>query len=639
MRRLFLFAILVCFACLIHAQDNSTNIDSLKKALASAKKGDYSAKFGIQSKLYDIYSGSNLPAALSIAKRQRELAIKADSIKIKNEAETWLGFIYYNQGKNDSSLYWYNQALAGLKTYSDKSSEADIMNNIANIFKASAKYDTAMVIYTNLIKYYESVNDVAKQGKLLGNIGSLYYTAGNFDKAVEYTQNALKIQRKTNDKRGTAISLVNLSVFALNKGDYKTGILYGDEALSLLKEIDLNYYAAALIRVGYCYYMTDNKEKAFDYTRKAIDIYRQNNNVRGMMEAYRQQGDYLIESKKYKEALVLGKEALQVADTTNRLDMRLLYDMLKRAAILLNIPDEALFYSQEQIRMKEEDLNQEWAGKIAEIDTKYNTEKKELEITTLKAEKKTKNIILVSLMALLAAGSGIGVVLYKNQKQRQLIATQRIKELEQEKQITATQSLLQGETSERARISRDLHDGLGGLLSVAKMKMSNMKGNMTMTEENVASFNTAIEMLDTSIKELRRVAHNLMPESLMKFGLNTALSDFCQSTGRVAYHFYGENRRPAENIEIAAYRMISELVNNAIKHSEAEKIAVQLIIDEARINLVVEDDGKGFDVESALGKDGHGLKNVQSRVTALGGRMDVLSSPGNGTEVNIEFNG
>ena len=351
---------------------------------------------------------------------------------------------------------------------------------------------------------------------------------------------SLEIQRKTKDKRGTAVSLVNLSVFALNKGDYKEGIKFGDEALTILKDIDKNYYAAALIRVGYCYYMTGNKDKAIEYTHTAINIYKENKNARGMMEAYRQEGDYLIESKRYSEAMNLGKEALQVADTSNRLDMRLLYDMLKRSAIWLNLPEEALLYSQKQIDMKEADLNQEWAGKIAETDAKYNTEKKELEISVLKAQKKTNNILILSLLAILAAGAGAGYFIYKNQKQRQLLATQRIKELEQEKQITATQSLLEGETTERARLSRDLHDGLGGMLSVAKLKMTSMKGNMTIPEENVASFNSAIDLLDTSIKELRRVAHNLMPESLMKYGLNTALSDFCFSTEKVKYHFFGK---------------------------------------------------------------------------------------------------
>src|SRR5664279_1217020 len=110
------------------------------------------------------------------------------------------------------------------------------------------------------------------------------------------------------------------------------------------------------------------------------------------------------------------------------------------------------------------------------------------------------------------------------------------------------------------------------MLSVAKLKIATMKGNLTIPEENVAYLNSAIEMLDTSIKELRRVAHNLMPESLLKYGLNAALSDFCRSTDKVTYHFFGNDRRPEEKTEVATYRIVSELVNNALRHSEAQNI-------------------------------------------------------------------
>jgi two-component system, NarL family, sensor kinase len=637
MRKLLIIPFLLISCVEVTARETPTKTDSLQKALSLLDRDDYPGQLKILRKLYDIYLVNDLPSALSIAKRQCLLADKTGELEVKSEAEASMGYVYYNQGKNDSSLYFCNRALDCLKANPDKKKEAEIMNNIANIFRVTAQYDTAMVLYTNLLKYYESVNDDVKQGKLLGNIGSLYYTAGNQEKAKEYTLKALAIQRKTSDNHGTAVSLVNLSVFALNNGDFKEGIKYGDEAVVLLKEMDLNYYASALIRVGYCYYQTGNKEKALDYTRTAINIYKDNNNARGMMEAYRQQGDYLIESGRYADARKLGKEALQVADTSNRLDMRLLYDMLKRSAIWLNIPEEALFYSQEQIRMKEEDLNQEWADKITEIDTKYNTGKKELEIATLKAEKKTKNIVLLSLLALLTASAGTGYVIYRNQKQRQLLSAQRIKELVQEKQITATQSLLEGETAERARLSRDLHDGLGGMLSVAKLKIATMKGNLTIPEENVASLNSAIEMLDTSIKELRRVAHNLMPESLMKYGLNAALADFCRSTDKVDYHFYGNDRRPDEQTEIATYRIVNELVNNSLRHSAAQNINVQLIIDEARVHVIVEDDGKGFDAGKAETDGGNGLKNVRSRVTSLGGKFELITAPGKGTEANVEF--
>lgn len=638
MTKLILTLILLFSVEAAFSSDPSLKTDSLRNALASTSKNDYAARTVILRQLYDLCLVNDLPAALSVANMQSEIARKTGDGSLKTEADSWKGYIYYNQGKNDSSLYFFNLALAGMKEAPDRKKEAEIMNNIANIFRVTAQYDTAMTIYVDLLKFYETQADTAKEGKLLGNIGSLYYTAGNFDKAKEYTLKALDIQRKTTDKRATAVSLINLTVFALNAGNYQDGIAYGDEAINLLKEVDRNYYAAALLRVGYCYYMTGNRDKALDYTRTAIDIYKENNNVRGMMEAYRQSGDYLIESGKYEEALKLGKEALSVADTTNRLDMRLLYDMLKRSAIWLNKPEEALFYSQEQIRMKEEDLNAEWADKISEIETKYGTEKKELEIAALTARTRTGRILIVSLFVILIIGSIAAYNIHKNNRQKVILASQRIKELEQEKKIAAANSLIEGESTERARLSRDLHDGLGGMLSVAKLKIATMKGNLTIPEENVAALNTAIELLDTSIKELRRVAHNLMPESLMKYGLNAALADFCRSTGKVTYHFFGEDKRHDEKTEIAAYRIVNELVNNALKHSNAENINVQLIHDDGRVHLIVEDDGKGFDATLAESNGGTGIKNIRSRVTSLGGKLEMITAPGRGTEVNVEFN-
>ncbi len=638
MRNLFVIPVLLITFNHSVAQQNPTRVDSLQRILDSVDRTNYAEQIKIIQQLYNLYLANDLPSALSVAKRQYRLAEEGGEISKKGEAAGWIGYIYYSQGKNDSSLIFLNDALESFKDRPDKKKEAELLNNIANIFRVTAKYDTAMVIYTNLLKYYESENNLIMQGKILGNLGSLYYTAGNQEKAREYTLKSLALQRKTNDKRGTAVSLVNLSVFALNKSDFNEGILYGDEALNLLKDIDKNYYAAALVRVGYCYYMTGKKEKALEYNLTAINIYKENHNIRGMMEAYRQQGDYLIEMGRYTDARNTGKEALQLADTSNRLDMRLLYDMLKRSAIWLNLPEEAIHYSQEQIRMKEADLNEEWAQKIADVDAKYNTEKKELEITALKSEKKTNTILIVSLLAILATVAGTGYSIYKNLKQRQLISAQRIKELEQEKQITATQSVMEGEATERARLSRDLHDGLGGMLSVAKLKIATMKGNLTIPEENVASLNSAIELIDTSIKELRRVAHNLMPESLMKYGLNTALADFCHSTDKVTYHFFGSDRRPDEKTEIATYRIVNELVNNALRYSEAKSINVQLIVDDTRVHVIVEDDGKGFDLEAAEAKGGNGLKNIRSRVTSLAGRLEIITAPGKGTEVDVEFN-
>jgi len=638
MRNTFLLSALLLILHSAVAQDNDSSADSLKTALLSVGRDDHSGRLKILSELYNLYSLGDLPSALSIARQQMLAAEKASLDDQIAEAAGNIGYTMYMQGHNDSALFFLNRALVIYERLRAADKAAVAKNNIANIFRITAKYDTSLVLYNELLNYYESVNDRSKTAQVLSNIGSLYYTAGNQEKAKEYTLRSLEMQRTTGDARSLAVSLVNLVVFSLNNSEFEEGIRYGDEAIGLLRDIDKNYYAAALIRTGYCYYNTGRKEKALDYNRMALEIYRENNNSRGMMEAYRTQGDYLYEMKRYAEAREYGLEALQAADTTNRLDLRLIYDLLKRTAIWLNLPEEAINYSQLQINMKEADLNDEWASRIAEAEARYDTEKKEVEIKNLKTHRRIQLILIILLVTLLATGTLAGFSIFRNLKQSRLLALQRIKELEKEKRLTATMALLEGENSERARLSRDLHDGLGGMLSVAKLKISNMKGSLTIPEEHVASFNTAIDLLDSSIKELRRVAHNLMPESLVKYGLHQALSDFCSSTGKVSCHFYGSGRRLDDKLEIAIYRIVNELVNNALKHSMADMINVQTIVDESRVSVVVEDNGKGFDSVAAEAGEGTGLKNIRSRINSLGGKLEISSSPGKGSEINVEFN-
>jgi signal transduction histidine kinase len=150
-------------------------------------------------------------------------------------------------------------------------------------------------------------------------------------------------------------------------------------------------------------------------------------------------------------------------------------------------------------------------------------------------------------------------------------------------------------------------------------------------------------MLDTSIKELRRVAHNMMPEMLTKFGLDEALKEYCNTINTtklltVKYQSVGMDLRPDRSIEIIIYRIVQELLNNIMKHAAATEAFVQLVRENNRLNVVVEDDGKGFDTSLLKNNKGAGLTSIQSRVDYLKGQLDIHSGAGKGTLVNIEFN-
>ncbi|MBK7869195.1 MAG: sensor histidine kinase [Saprospiraceae bacterium] len=202
--------------------------------------------------------------------------------------------------------------------------------------------------------------------------------------------------------------------------------------------------------------------------------------------------------------------------------------------------------------------------------------------------------------------------------------------------------MLRGQEEERGRLARDLHDGLGGMLSGVRQTLNAMKGNQIITEESARSFNRALEMLDTSIGELRRVARNMMPEALLKFGLKDAVQDFCDTlnesrTIQVQYQAFGLENRLPEAEEIIVFRIVQELLNNVIKHAGAHQALVQLLRDDERFHITVEDNGKGFDLVALEKAPGIGWLNIRSRVDYLGGTLDLRSNPGQGTTVEIEF--
>ena len=333
-------------------------------------------------------------------------------------------------------------------------------------------------------------------------------------------------------------------------------------------------------------------------------------------------------------------------------------DVMQRALLILAKLDAlnnsySVAYSKllQSYNLKDTVFNESKQLHINYLESLYQSEKKEKEIIILRDSQKESELTLkrrkyqiTGLVILVLGISLVATFIFLRIKDKQLISTQKlhiqeqqIKKLEQEKQLVATQALLEGETSERARLSKDLHDGLGGLLSVTKHKMANMKGSLTIPEEQVETFNSALEMLDNSIKELRRVAHNLMPESLMRYGLSAAIKDFCESIDKATYHFYGVEKRIDEKLEVAAFRIVSELVNNALKHANANKINVQLVQEQDRISLTVYDDGCGFDTKSIDKTKSIGLNSVEQRVVSFNGRIDILSEPGKGTEVAVEF--
>jgi two-component system, NarL family, sensor kinase len=196
--------------------------------------------------------------------------------------------------------------------------------------------------------------------------------------------------------------------------------------------------------------------------------------------------------------------------------------------------------------------------------------------------------------------------------------------------------------TERSRLAKDLHDGMGGLLSGIKLTLNSVAD--TVPERNTVLFTKANNQLDTAIREMRRVAHNMMPEALLKFGLGEAIQDYCDGINetnvvRMKYTQIGSLQMLDQSTEIVLYRIIQELTNNALKHAAPKNIFIQITKHAKGFTITVEDDGKGFDSKTQPEGKGTGLKNVRSRIEYLKGSIVTDSEQGKGTSIIIEMPG
>src|SRR5690606_13583962 len=269
-------------------------------------------------------------------------------------------------------------------------------------------------------------------------------------------------------------------------------------------------------------------------------------------------------------------------------------------------------------------------AQIASMEARFRSSEQEKEILTLQNKRRIESMFLWGSVIFIVLLSCIFFYALKQRKRRN---QQQMISLEQQREIEVARALMEGEEQERLRLARDLHDGLGGMITGIKMKLD---AKARITEDT--DLTKAVEQLDTTLTELRRTARNLIPENLLKYGLEDALKDLCQSlnTDEIQITFYCNGLSPIsdKNTQLILYHVMLELVNNAIRHAYASHILLQCTLEDNLLLIDVEDNGKGFDVKNT--KRNMGLNNIEMRVAYLEGKMNIDSQQGKGTTISIE---
>jgi len=312
--------------------------------------------------------------------------------------------------------------------------------------------------------------------------------------------------------------------------------------------------------------------------------------------------------------------------------------------------DKAYFYSNKSNRINDSLNDTKFKSEIVELEAKYKKAESEKKITMLQSLNDKAALMVYSnrLNSLLFAGLSfllLVIVLFlwifnKNQKklsiQKEINLKQELSAFENRHKLSVSKALIQGEEMERKRIARELHDGLGSMLSSVKIHLNLAK------KENAETVNGVDAMLDNSIKELRNISQNLMPESLLELSLEHALRDLCAANSnavtKVEFQYLIKKSRLPKNSEIMIYRIIQELLNNALKYAKASQVLVSCSQNKDVFFITVEDNGVGFDVLDPKNKKGMGLKNIKNRVEFLNGKLEIESKPNQGTSAYIELN-
>jgi two-component system, NarL family, sensor kinase len=578
------------------------------------------------------------------------------SKKIKNDLQESLCYLNYavfkiNSNQYDSAEVYGRKALIAATKANSLIDKGKAYNLIGNSFLRRSKYETAINNYREAATIYENIKEDKRLALVYANIAATYIELSDTKNAIRYGELAITFAEKSKDNDAIGRSYFNTGAAYGIAGDKEKYIIMYKKGLPFVQKSGIeNFIQQGYYNIANGYHdialQTGKLDKAAAlYADSSLQLARKMENPLNIFHATNIAAQIAIENNKLHEADNLYKEAYTnlIKDSSNFI-LRIYYGSLALLRYRQGNFKEAYELTITRNRYNDSILANERIDAITESEAKYESEKKEIKLKLQQSIINQKNTLNILLGSIATAILGLSLFGFKNYKHKQNLQQQKISELETQHQLTATEAVLKGEEQERTRLAKDLHDGLGGMLSGIKYSFNTMKGNMIMTPDNAQAFERSMDMLDSSIKEMRRVAHNMMPEALVKFGLNTALKDFCneiQQSGalHISYQSIGlENEIIDQTVAITVYRIVQELINNTMKHAVAKNAIVQVTKSDGQLSVTVEDDGKGFDTAIINNPIGMGWSNITNRVEFLKGKLDVNSQSGKGTSVHIEIN-
>ncbi len=556
---------------------------------------------------------SNYAASDSMSRLLEPMISPNDHSELAQQHHMNRGNYYYLTGQHVQASKQFIRVKEICELNDNQVGVASVSSGIGNCFKKIGDNDKALEHYLFGYNYFKSISDtIPKLIALCTNIGEVYIKSGNRKLGKKYILEGLTIAEKNSHFLNICLSSNNMAIFHIEESEFAYAKKYLDKSIKLSKEKKLwREHIASLKAYGRLYLDQNNYDRSIHYLKQAISLSQEKN---------------------------------------IKTDIGSIYNNLYEAYEGRQEFDKAIDYLKKNVALRDSLSGVEKAKEIQELNLKYETVKKDAEINAKDLEITKSNTARqrltfgLGLLGLLASGTFIFMrnKIATNKKitsKDKLIQSQKISQLEKEKKLLAMNAMLEGQEAERMRIAKDLHDGLGGLLSTVKARLTNINTEVKKIESyNIYQKTTS--MVDEACDEVRRISHNLLPGALRLDGLKTAVLQLGEELDEahsfnVKVEVIGFEDRLDETQQIFLYRIIQESTNNIIKYADAQEVLIQLSESVDKYHLIIEDNGKGFSTN--MRSKGLGLKSIQSRVEHLNGELDISSKTGEGTTITAHI--
>ncbi len=479
-------------------------------------------------------------------------------------------------------------------------------------------------------KYEESLKGLAG---VYNNLGT---AMTDTERAMLYFEKAYQTASKDGNSRIMILARQNQAITYERTGQPEQAEKAIREAYKLARLHDNLYMQYIIcIRSAQLYIERGAYEKALDQIRLAESL--QEKTKVSMTEI---NYGYILEGKIHMATGKTGQAESSLLNTLhlaqkqdNRHQEEVIYQNLAALYELKNDYRRALAYTKQHIAIKDSLLNEKVSLGVSNLEIQYRIHEKDKEITTQQIEIQKRNYLIAGISGGVILLSGLFFFIYRSMLHRQKV-------LRQSREIDQLKAAMKGEERERLRIAQELHDGIMVQFSSVKMNLDSFASRLKEPAYQ-EGLQPIMNQLGDATLELRRSAHNLMPYMLLSESLAGAVNYFCTSLSKssgvyIEFQHYGDLPGIRSEYELMLYRIIQELVHNALKYAEADHIIVQIDCVDGLLAVTVEDNGKGFDTRQADQAKGAGIESIRSRVHSISGTFEIHSSENSGTTAYIE---